>query len=325
MTAFVGSFLFGVLLMFVYGKVDGHWDRFLDVTRYNFQYGAIDRIPFSTSLIGALKILAKLAIDSELCVFLVVLTYIPMSVRGRGEDPEGSEFLVWKRVGGLWLIASIVGAFPGGRHYLHYYHVLWGPLSLLAAYGLMRIRRGDTEWFGSRKIQYTLVGTVVTLAVLQNAYGIGKWYVTRNQETNSRRRVMEIAKALRELTEADTPVAMYVWLDHAELYWRVPRNSGTYSIPHVLPDSRLEEWAREILSSKIPFLVIDESFETRSSSGKQFQKLKQVLQKDYREIRRFGSVRIFQRGSQVPELKTSNGEPGQTNCQSWTRVSSFRA
>eukprot|EP00913_Durusdinium_trenchii_P023342 g21920.t1 len=289
---FAGSFLAALSVVYIHGRVDGYWEGFLDVTRHNLQYGAVDRIPVTTSLIRAAKVLAQIGIANPMMVLLVIFSATTLTSRG-ARILRGSRF--WIAIAITWLLAAVVAAYPGGRHYYHYYHPIWAPLSLIASIGLAAFARNRITRAASRLLIRAVVVTSIGLAVVQNLYGIGKWASTRGTERDPHKPVLDATAFLKGKTNADTPVAMYVWLDNAELYWRVRRESGTYPIPQVLPNDRLEIWSQHVLQKNVPLLIVDTSFLTRETDSKTFQLLKQRLKIDFVEIKQFGTLRIFAR------------------------------
>lgn len=292
MAVFAGSFLAAFLAMYLLARADGYWDRFVDVTRYNFKYGAIDRIPMSTSLFRAAKVLARTGLFNPLMVLLVIFSLVLFGKRTN--QPQRST-RYWMAIAITWLIAAVVAAYPGGRHYLHYYHGLWAPLSLIAAIGLGEFSRKRPTKNATRIVLRGVLVISVTVAVMQNLYGFAQWKFAKLNGSDHQTPILDAAAFLDESTDDDTPVAMYVWLDNAELYWRVRRESGTSPIPQVLTEDRLEVWSQYVIEHKTPLIVVDPSFDSRESDSEHFHQLKQVLIDDYVEIRRFGDMRFLAR------------------------------
>lgn len=306
MGVFAASFLGALLALYLHGQFDGYWDRFVDVTQYNLQYGAVDRIPMSASLLGTVKVLARIELANPLMVLLAVLS-LPVLIRPTGKRPAGGRF--WTAIAFTWLIAAVVGAYPGGRHYLHYYHTLWAPLSLIAALGLSEFSKNPKTRPAARSLIRAVAITVVGLAVLQNAYGIGKWASNRHTAADRQQPVIEAAEYLQQLTDADTPVALDLWLDNAELYWRVRRESGTFPIPQVLPGPKLKEWSKYVLENNVPILVVGPSFDARETDVEDFHRLKRSLGSEYVKIRQIGQVRFFaRRGSRFDKSNRPLGK-----------------
>lgn len=286
---FAAGFLAGLLALYVHGRVDGYWDRFVDVTRYNFQYGAIDRVPLSASLISAAKVVTRLGLANSIMVLLVAAGLAAFGSRTRKLRGEG----LWLAVGTTWLCAALLAAFPGGRHYEHYYHPIWAPLSLIAALGCGTLTRNFSRRADRRRFTWIVIGSVVGLAVAQNLYGLGKAWTARRAGDTAEAHIAEATAYLKPKKNDGIPIAMYVWLENAELYWRTAAESGTYPIPQVLPDDRLEVWSRFVIDQKIPLLVVDASFDDRKTGSRAFEELRNMLGSTYVEIRRIGTIRIY--------------------------------
>jgi hypothetical protein len=293
--ALVGGVVGGFLLVYWHAQAGGYWSAFVEVFQRNLQYGALQLGSLPGSLLEGGKVLLRLGIDNTAAVVLVAITLMVVvpAWRRLGESER-----LWLAIGTLWMIAAVVGAFPGGRHYPHYYHVLWAPWGLLAALwvpGLQRLRGGWSPAI-ARRVVSAVLAAVVLMAIAENAYEVGKWLSGGRERTV---RIERVAEELRRRTDADAPLPMYVWLDWAELYWRVPRPAVKWSVPQVLPDEMLDRWAEGVLKTRPPMIVYDASFEAREAESPHLERLREVLRRDYQVICRADDLRVVARRDRV--------------------------
>jgi hypothetical protein len=293
--AFLAGFAVPLAMLLLHASSEGYLGRFIEVTRRNFEYGALNRIPFSTSAVESAKVLVRMAADQSLAVFLGVVTLaawirdaLRSGIRKNSEPATGkagfpansSTTRLWRRVALLWLVAAYAGTFPGGRHYHHYYHVLWAPLAVLASLGLAHVWRACRLRSSGRLIAACVVTAALLIAVAVNVYAFGKWAATRKNPDDLSRPANVVAAAVdrvQAMSKPDAPIAAYVWLDHAEIYWRLDRPLVSYSVPHVLPDERLNEWAAAVLAQDRVTVIVDQSFFARTAGDGAFARLKQRL------------------------------------------------
>jgi len=277
----------------------GYWHEFWVVFRRNLSYGALDRVPLADSVVAALKTLARIALANSLVVLLaVVAVAMTWSLRGRLRVRERA----WLAASVVWLAAAIAGAFPGGRHYAHYYHLIWPPLAvglLLWLPPLARLaRRGALV---DRLAAAIAAGTLLVAVLLEGwrgAQAVRDLHAGRHpwNETTA------AAEWLEQHTTRDTPVLVHVWLDWAELYWRVPRPAPSLAIPHVVPRDLFGEFLQTteqempawIVWDGTPWEPIDGPLadETLLAARDRFVTR---LERDYAERQRIGTLRILQR------------------------------
>src|SRR5262249_26874799 len=134
------SFAAGVvaasLALYAHARALGYWEPFLEVLYWNRQYAALGRIPLRQSATEFAKNLGLLAGGFTGLPLLVCFTLALAGPSWRG-PLRGSR--LWLAVGVIWLGAALASVFPGGRHWPHYYHVAWAPLSILATLWLARL------------------------------------------------------------------------------------------------------------------------------------------------------------------------------------------
>ena len=301
--AFVLGFAIGLALLYWHAQAGGYWRPFCEVFLRNLQYGAMDRVAPLQSLLEAGKVLARLAMGNTVAAVFVCCTLFFLPVTPRPNPPER----LWISVGSLWLLAVLVGAWPGGRHYPHYYYVIWAPIAILATLWLHRLdvliaaKGPDTTDNSSpltpvtRRLVAATLTAVIVLGVARNGYAAGEW---RNRYRHRETQLAQIAETLNAPADLKQPLPMYVWLDWAELYWRVPRPGVKWSVPHVLPDDLFEIWVEEVLRSRPEQFVYDASFSGRVSTSRGAQRLHEFLQRDYVVIQQADDLRVLARRDQ---------------------------
>lgn len=313
--AFVVGLALGLGFVYWHAQASGYWQPFCEVFLRNLHYGAIDRVPPLQSLLEAGKVLARLALGNTAAAVFLSCTVFSLTVPPRLTLPER----LWLTVSSLWLLAVLIGAWPGGRHYPHYYHVIWAPVASLAAlwitrleaFSAARISSDDqksphpathdavtTTLLTGRLIAAT-VSAVIVLGVVRNGYAAGEW---RTRYRPRIEHLQQIAESLNVPGDLQRPLAMYVWLDWAELYWRVSRPGVRWSVPHVLPDDLFDQWAEEVLRSRPEQFVYDASFLERVSTNPLGQRLLATLQKDYVVVRQVDDLRVLKRHDQHKDL-----------------------
>jgi hypothetical protein len=118
--------------------MDGYWNEMLVVLRRNLNYGALDRIPLAKSVGEGIKTLARIHLANTAAgILLIVGVVVAFFWRARFRSREKA----WLVAAGVWLLAALASAFPGGRHYAHYYHMTWPAITLLAMLWLAPLRR----------------------------------------------------------------------------------------------------------------------------------------------------------------------------------------
>lgn len=108
-----------------------------------------------------------------------------------------------------WLAAAIIGLFPGGRFFLHYYLAVLPPLCLGA--DALRIRR--------QALAATGLAVVASLAL-----GFG-WYRYEHRHAADHRAYRAVARAVVARTSSDERI--FVWGDSPEIYHYADRVMST--------------------------------------------------------------------------------------------------
>jgi hypothetical protein len=273
-----------LLALYLHGRWDGYWPEFLTVLQRNLQYGAVDRVPLRASLFEAARTTARILIHNSAAPVLAAgsLALLVCSARKLRTAER-----TWLCVSLVWLAGAVVSAFPGGRHYDHYYHLCWAPMSLLSVLWLGRIRGPRTS-----ALRWGLAAGAIAVAVLLNVYGAAK---ARRDLRDGRHRWSQIAEAaqyVNQTTLPDEPVLMNLWGDWAELYWRSPRPAPSLPIPHVVPSDRYSQWISDTLAAP-PRLVVTDGTPWQPIDGpadpRDLERLQQFLT-NYREVNRIGEL-----------------------------------
>jgi hypothetical protein len=291
----------GVLFaLYVHGRWDGYWADFVTVLERNLRYGAIDRLPPSASLFEALRTMARILIQNSAAPVLATASLALLLSRARSLRRRQR---TWLTVGLLWLSAALASAFPGGRHYDHYYHVCWAPISLISVMWLDNIgvlTRGAADRRLPRVsfLSWGLTAGVIGVAVLFNTYGAAKAYRDLRAGTHRWSAIADASDYLNRTTPRDVPVLMNLWGDWAELYWRAPRPAPSLPIPHVVPQDRYGEWVSETVASP-PKLIVTDGTPWRPIDGpadpKDLERLQRLLDRKYKQVERIGELMFLAR------------------------------
>lgn len=261
----------------------------------NFSYGALDRVSFGASLWAACTSVARMLLGNPVVPLFVVLTFV---VWWRAPRSMPARQKAWFLAAVLWSGAALAGAWPGGRHYLHYYHLLWPALAVLAVFWLTR----SWDFALARRVQGKLCLGVaagsIAVAVLQQSYLAAKAWRDRATGQDPQTAVLEAAGFLEHASGENTPLVAHVWLDRAELYWRVPRPAPSFAIPHVLPGELFDQWAEATLADPPEFIVWDgtpwEGIDGPPSADVA-KRLESLLATRYRKIKQFGDLAVYRR------------------------------
>lgn len=293
-----------LLAVCIHALTLGYWEPYLEVLARNRQYAALDSVPLRGSLKAFFVNLGMMLggyTGVPLLVWLTLTLLWPwwrFPLRGRR---------LWLVVGVTWLGAAFASVFPGGRHWPHYYHVAWAPLSILSTLWLSQLsgrpRRGIGRRLAWAVVCYTLV---VAVGMSARAYLQERWWPLRSihsrlsHESPTRLRVEVAAAYLERLTTPEMPVPICVWGDWAELYWRTPRPSVSKCIaPYFFDEIHprvFNEWVEAMLAQRPPLVVTDGTMLGPTSESSRhlrtpgFPRLKEMLDQDYVTIRRIDDL-----------------------------------
>jgi hypothetical protein len=285
---------FAVLAGIFYCDLAAHdlWGEFVAVLAHNRAYAALDRAAWPASLLQGGITLTRILLENPVVLMFLILSAVMWPWRRAGAGR-----VCWFYAAGLWLFAAVASAFPGGRHYAHYYHLVWPPLSLLAALWL-----GSASRFGRHRLPGRLIPGVacgaLMIGCLQQAYSAAK--VLSAGDESPRRQIAAVAEFLSRETSPRTPVLVHVWRDWAELYWRVPLAAPSFPIPHVLPGPLFNQWLTVTLAQPPDFIVWDgtpwKAIDDRQSATVTKQ-IPELIARKYQEIKRVGELVIYRRAN----------------------------
>ncbi len=304
-----GAFLAGaaavVAAVVAHAMVDGYWVAFLDRMRRNVEYASMSRVPLGQSVRRFAEQTQKLFMAWHAAPLLAMLTLAAVAPRWRAAQSLRSWGL-WLVVAILWTVAAAAGTFPGGRHYEHYYHPLWAPLSVLAALWLTIVFPGRRRRPAALRLGLALVVFTTGYAALDTAsVGITKAQAGMVRGTNQMVRL--VADDLNRLIPRDEVAPMCVWSEWAELNWRVRRPSVTpVSAPILFVDMApdlFDQWTTAMIERRPDVMVFDNwglgpsSIKGRRSyKGRPRQdELQAMLRDDYVEIRRWSDLYVLAR------------------------------
>jgi hypothetical protein len=344
--AFVGGVLLALLVLLLHVHLAGYWQPFLDNLARNYRYGALHRTPFAESVKNCLATVSQIILRNPgflLMIALSILLVKPWLSRNSHQgdaanhEPDHSplaphhslfrhspltthhSLFLW--IGLFWLAGAIAGAFPGGRHFPHYYHVIWPPIAILSTLWLSSISNGSRASSPGSPLtihhsplttyaRWALPLAFVFLAILFNARGL--LALASGQELVHRTEVRQAADSLSQITSPNEPVAVCVWDQWAELYWRVPRPGVTRCVApqcfYGFQQELFDEWVQAMLAHPPDLIVADGSLlgpscinskydntEFRPPPGDPFYTLRQRVNDDYFEIERIGDLSFLAR------------------------------
>lgn len=298
-TAVAGALLVAGAL-YAHGQIYGYWDEFLVVFHRNLSYGSLDRVPLSVSLFESARTLARIHLANTLVgLLLAVSAVVLFPLRSRLRPRERT----WVAIAALWLLAALASAYPGGRHYAHYYHLAWPAITLLSTLWLApysRLLRASPRIDG--RLTCGIAAGALAMCLLGELYSGAKAARDLRQGTHAWNALDEAVKFLDRHTTRETPVLVHVWLDWAELYLRAPRPAPSLSIPHVVPRDRYREWLDEtsralpewILTDGTPWEPIDGPL-TDADAIAARDHFAARIDRDYYQVQRTGNLRILRR------------------------------
>jgi hypothetical protein len=290
--------------LYIHARVDGYWGDFVAVFRRNLSYGSLDRVPLGVSLVEGAKTLGRIALSNTLVGLLLVMsTVMLMALRKQIRRVEWR----WIVVAGVWLLAAVASAFPGGRHYAHYYHLIWPAIAVLSMVWLAPLRREFQNKSGKADcsadaLACAIVTGVVLMGIAGQLFEGAKAVRDLRRGTHAWNTIEEATIFLNRETKSDTSVLVNVWLDWAELYWRVPRPAPSLSIPHVVPRDLYGRWLSETTMAMPEWVVTDatpwEPIDGPLTDANEKEALDQfvaALDRDYALKKQFGQLRILRR------------------------------
>jgi hypothetical protein len=290
-------FLFG--LMAAIGVLVGHaaWSGiaagWFDVLARNVRYGSLARVPFRQSLWEGGKVLCRLALGQAPLATLVCVSL--GGLVGRCVRRRSARVIVF---GLAWSGLAVVGAFPGGRHYPHYYHFIWPGLALAAAAWIQALPKGRTGKSLSSRLATALAVGIVGLAILGQAYrgaALRRDYLQGTHEWNS---IERAAAFIQAEVPPDVPVLVNLWGNPAELYWKAPRPAPSFPVPHVVPRDLYGQFVTDILNRPPRFVVTDSTPWQPidvPASPLLTSSIEQLIEWDYDLIFREGAIKVFRR------------------------------
>jgi hypothetical protein len=136
----------------------------------------------------------------------------------------------WKRLAILsllcWYVGDLLSTFPTLHQYSHNHYMTLGSLSLAAALFCDVLTGRPARWHGLLWVPSAVLIGYASCVWIANI-------LPKTRLAPAAPGVVEAAEYLRQMTEPDEPVLLWVWLDEAELLWRVnrPPPSRHFSAP----------------------------------------------------------------------------------------------
>jgi hypothetical protein len=288
-----------LLLLYVHARGSGYFDELIAVLGRNVRYGALDRVPLGASLYEAIRTIARIAMHSPVAGLLVTMTAV---VLARNWVQVTSREKWWLLVAVLWMAAALAAAFPGGRHYAHYYHLCWPAASVLSIGWLERVRTLPAGRRLARQIAWGLAAGCLLMAAASQLFLAARAYRDYRNGTHPRVAIRQAADYIDRTTTPDTPVLMNLWGSWAELYWRAARPAASLSVPHVIPKDRYDDWLRANLASPPKWIVTDgtplepiDGGREYTASKNRLEQWQRMIEQNYVEVKRIGDLKFLVR------------------------------
>jgi hypothetical protein len=275
--------------------MNGQTADFLAVLARNRAYTSPVQQSWLAALAAGGITIARLLVTNSVAIVLVSISGVVVwhSIRTFPRSQRS-----WCMAALLWTLAVVAGAMPGGRSYAHYYHFLWAPLSVLGTLWLAGRWSGRLAKGVQRRIVVGVAVGSLALAALHEAYSAARNVRDYWAGTHPRAVVDDAAGWLAAGTREETPVVVHVWGDWAELYWRVPRRSPSFSMPHVLPPILFNDWIQATLAEPPEVICWDgTSWEpiVGAADPALVERWTSLMKQQYVEAGRVGSLLILRR------------------------------
>ncbi len=305
------GFLFGLTALSVHATLYDYGRGLIGMLRENRAYVVDHAIAPIVSLWSFKDQMYRLVATHEVAVVLPCLTLAAAMVwRMRRNRSIRLDALGFSAV--FWLIAALLGVFPGGRHFEHYYHGIWAPLAILSSLWLSRLSIVPGTRSLTRALSVGLVAGVALASVPLQGIRLLAVRVRGLDEDSAR--VLDAARYLQETSRSDEVVPVFVYGPWAELYWRVPRPPVADCVapvlfaPHGLaahqPD-RFQRWLSSMIANPPRVVVVEDAdLDPRPEPGRKppddhFCQWVELIRRDYDISRRFGNLLILQRRPEV--------------------------
>lgn len=216
---------------------------------------------------------------------------------------------VWFCVGLLWLGTALASAFPGGRHFAHYYHVAWPAVCVLSVLWLSRAGLFAKDFRFRRRVAWGLAIAFTAMSAVLNVRGFIK---ESRREDSPRAAIQEAVDYLNEISTPDSIVSVPVWGQWAELWWRAPRRPVSRCFGpqcfYVINREMFNEWVQAMIDHPPDLIVADGSLigplsryspydntEFRPLPGHPLYQLRDLVDHNYVEIRRIDDLSFLAR------------------------------
>jgi hypothetical protein len=335
--SFVGGFTLALAAMIFYAVNGSYFHAFVRMLARNFEYASASRTPFTESvsrswatisaiihanpaflILMAISILVLLLKAKKSNESKVMSDEYPVTRRSSLLPPHYSSLIthhsslmtyLWLWVGLMWLAAALASAFPGGRHFAHYYHVAWPPVCVLSVLWLSRSGLFARDPRFRRRVAWGMSIAFTVMAVVLNARGFVR-EVRRND--SPRVAIQQAVDYLNQVSTPDSIIAVPVWGQWAELWWRAPRPSVSRCFApqcfYVINREMFEEWVQAMIDRPPGLIVADASLigplsryspydntEFRPPPGHPLYQLRNLVDENYVEIYRIDDLSFLAR------------------------------
>lgn len=325
---FVGGIILGLAAMILLAFSGSYLTAFLKMLARNFEYASAGRTTFSESLDRAWATLSGIIHSNPAFLILMIVSILVLLLKAKSHESKATSdespvthhppliahdssrmTYVWLWIGLLWLAAALASAFPGGRHFAHYYHVAWPAVSVLSVLWLSRSGLFANDLRFRRRAAWGLATAFTAMAIVLNVRG----FVREARRSDSPRlAIREAVDYLNQISTPNSTVPVCVWGQWAELWWRAPRPSVSRCIApqcfYVINREMFDEWVQTMINRPPDLIVADGSLigplshyspydntEFRPPAGHPLYQLRQMVDENYVEIHRIDDLSFLAR------------------------------
>jgi hypothetical protein len=339
--AFIQGFTLGLALMILHAMCGFYFHPMLRMLARNFEYASASPTTLPESLDRARATISAIIQANPAFLILMAISILALLVKPKTKKSDGSKVMsdesaatphssltsrhslltthLWLWVGLLWLAAALASAFPGGRHFAHYYHVAWPAVCVLSVLWLSRAGLFAKDFRFRRRAAWGLAIAFTAMAVVLNVRGFIK---ESRREDSPRAAIREAVDYLNQISTPDSIVPVPVWGQWAELWWRAPRPSVSRCFApqcfYVINRDMFNEWVQAMIARPPDLIVADGSLigplshhspydntEFRPPAGHPLYQLRQMVDTHYVEIHRIDDLSFLARrnGPNDPHYK----------------------
>jgi hypothetical protein len=267
-----GAFVLGLGMMIGlscwHAVAHGYWAEWWRVYERNKIYASLTNVTLAQSLKAFARHIGGFVTSRDLTAFALAAVGVVLLARHwrRLSRPARA----WAVVTACWLATACAGIFPGGRHFTHYYEVLWPPLLVLGGLWPTVFRGGrDAARLGRRLAWGVLLGSVA-VCLAERAVTYRNYRARMANGTHAELVLRKMQQEIEARVPPGDAMIYWVWGDWAELLWRARRPSGGR-----LPDLNIglrvgthkdvvDADVRQLLKNTPRWVLLDDEFDKRT-------------------------------------------------------------